>query len=134
VRRNRRTFAAAVGVGALVLAGAAAFTNSLGFSNTNTAVAYGSQQVSGPFTVTSIQYGLNTDGSQVTSVTFVANGNTNGSVGQVGFHTGTDGSGFSGLSSCGTGTYDSTGNTSTFTCTGLSQDVSAIYSTDIVIS
>ena len=69
---------AAVGVGALVLTGAAAFTNSLAFSNTNTTVAYGQEVVSGA-TVTNISYGLNSTGDTVNSVTFQTSVDTSGS-------------------------------------------------------
>ncbi|HUY22378.1 MAG TPA: hypothetical protein VMV22_08550 [Acidimicrobiales bacterium] len=129
MRRNRKTLIAAVGVGALVLAGAAAFTNSLAFSNSNTTVAYGSENVTGA-TVTSISYGLSTDGTTVNSVTFVATGDTSGSEGDVGF---TTGSGNQPTSVCGAGTYDSGANTTTYICSGLTQAVSGITATDIVV-
>lgn len=131
VRRNRRTLAAAVGVGALVLAGAAAFTNSLGYSNANTTVAYGSENVSGA-TVTSIQYGLSSDGTTVNSVTFIATGDTHGSSAQVGF---TTSGGAGAMSACATGTYAAGPPAqTTYVCSGLSQAVNGITATDIVVS
>jgi len=130
VRRTRRTLAAAVGVGALVLAGAAAFTNSLGYSNSNTTVAYGSENVTGA-TVTSIQYGLSSDGTTVNSVTFVATGDTHGSGASVGF---TTSGGNGAMSACGSGSYNSGSDSTTYVCSGLTQAVSGITATDIVVS
>jgi hypothetical protein len=132
MRRNKRALGAAIGVGALVFAGAAAFTNSISFTNTNTTVAYGSESVSGA-TVTSISYGLSTDGTTIDSVTFIASGDTSGSVADVGF---TTGGGNQPTSACGAGTYVlSTGTT--YVCdaggSGLNQSVAGITATDIVV-
>ena len=80
MRRNKkRTLVAAIGVGALVLAGAAAFTNSITDSTaTNAPAAYGSLHASGA-TVTSISYTLSgANPAVVTAVTFVTTGDTSG--------------------------------------------------------
>lgn len=130
MRRNRRTLAVAVGVGALVFTGAAAFTNSIGFSNANTTVAYGSENVSGA-TVTSINYGLSADGTTVDTVTFIASGDTSGSAADVGF---TTAGGTQPTSTCATGTY-TLGTGTTYVCdvSGANQSVSGITATDIVV-
>ena len=81
MRRNKRTLVAAVAVGALVLAGSAAFTNSHVDSaeRRTRPVAYGSQNVSSA-TVTAISYTL--DGNNPTTVhgrcTFTTTGDTTG--------------------------------------------------------
>jgi hypothetical protein len=87
VRRNKRTLIAAIGVGALVLAGSSAFTNSLTDNTpTNAPAAYGTVHASGA-SVTSVTYTLDgNDPSNVTKVTFVTSGDTSGSTAQVGFN------------------------------------------------
>jgi hypothetical protein len=131
MRRNKRVLGAAIGVGALVFAGAAAFTNTISFTNTNTTLGYGSENVSGA-TVTTITYGLSTDGTTIDSVTFVASGNTSGSTADVGF---TTGSGNQATTPCDPGTFAS-GNT-TYLCddndAGLSQSTAGVLATDIVV-
>jgi hypothetical protein len=133
VRRNKRILVSALGVGALVFAGASAFTNSLGFSNTNTTVAYGSEVVTGA-TVTSISYGLSTDGTTIDSLTFVASGDTHGSQAAVGF---TTSGGNQPTTPCNAGTYDSGTSSTTYVCnddtSGLNQSVAGITATDIVV-
>jgi len=141
MRRNKRTLIAAVGVGALVLAGAAAFTNSIGFSNTNLTVGYGSENVSGA-TVTYMGYGLSSDGTTINSVTFVALTDTHNSVGSVGFTTA--GPVNTATSQCAAGVYnasspgsDPLGNVipagTEYVCTGLTQPLAGIIATDIVV-
>lgn len=130
MRRSRRAVIAAVGIGALALAGAAASTNSLAFSNSNTTVAYGSESVSGA-TVTSISYTLSSDGQTINAVTFVASGDTHGSAAEVGF---TISNVTQPMSACAAGTYDSTTDATTYVCSGLTQSVSDIGATDIVVS
>jgi len=140
MRRNKRTLIAAVGVGALVLAGAAAFTNSIGFSNTNLTVGYGSENVSGA-TVTYMGYGLSTDGTTINSVTFVTLTDTHNSVGSVGF---TTSGGNTATTQCATGVYnasspgsDPLGNVipagTEYVCSGLTQSLAGITATDIVV-
>jgi len=140
MRRNKRTLIAAVGVGALVLAGAAAFTNSIGFSNTNLTVGYGAENVSGA-TVTYMDYGLSTDGTTINSVTFVTLTDTHNSIGSVGFTVaGTPGA----TTQCAAGVYnasspgnDPLGNVipagTEYVCSGLTQSLAAITATDIVV-
>ena len=129
MRPKKRMLVVAVGAGALALAGSAAFTNALSFSNTNTTVAYGQENVSGA-TVTTITYGLSSDGTTINSVTFVASGDTSGSVADVGF---TTSGGNQPTSACAAGTYDGVANATTYVCSGLTQSVSAITATDIVV-
>ncbi|HVC71602.1 MAG TPA: hypothetical protein VNC61_15210 [Acidimicrobiales bacterium] len=132
MRRNKRVLGVAIGVGALVFAGAAAFTNTVSFSNTNTTVGYGSENVSGA-TLTSISYGLSTDGTTIDSVTFVASGDTSGSAADVGFTI----AGPTNLATtpCGTGVFAS--GATTYVCndngSGLNQSTSTITATDIVV-
>jgi predicted nucleotidyltransferase len=131
VRRNKkRTLVAAIGVGALVLAGAAAYTNSLTDSTaTNAPAAYGAVHATGA-TVTSISYTLtNANPAVVSAVTFVTTGDTSGSTAQVGFN----GSGTMNVTGC-TGTYDGSAST-TYACTLTTTElVSAITETDIAVA
>jgi len=77
VRRNKKTLMVAAGVAVLVFAGAAAFTASVSFSNTNTVVGYGAQTITGA-TVTSVTYTLSTDHTTVNNVAFVTAEDTSG--------------------------------------------------------
>lgn len=85
MRRNKKTLVMAAGAAVLVFAGAAAFTASIGFSNTNTVVGYGAETITGA-TVTSLSYVLSgetdtpPDGTQtvVDTVNFVTAENTSG--------------------------------------------------------
>jgi hypothetical protein len=130
VRRNKRTLIAAIGVGALVLAGSAAFTNSITDATpTNAPAAYGTIHASGA-SVTSITYTLDgNDPSSATAITFVALGDTSGSTAQVGFNS----TGTMDVTGC-TGTYNGTTHT-TYDCTLTTPElVSAITTTDIVVA
>ncbi len=139
IRRKMRSrlLVAAVGAGALGLTalGATAFTNSNTFSNSNTTVGYGSQNVSGAV-VTSIVYGLSSDGSTIHDVTFVATGDTSGSAAVVGFTvSGTPTS----TTACGAGTYTSgSPGFTTYACTnsgsGIGQSLAGITATNIAVS
>jgi hypothetical protein len=133
VRRNKRILVAAVATGALVLAGSAAFTNTIVDSRAANTVAgaYGSLNVSNA-TVTAISYTL--DGNNPPSVTvvhFTTTGDTSGSTAQVGFN----GTGVMNVTGC-TGTHSggSPGSTA-YDCTlGSAVLVSTITSTDIVVA
>jgi hypothetical protein len=130
VRRNNRTLIAAIGVGALVLAGSAAFTNQLTDNTpTNAPAAYGTVHASGA-SVTSITYTLDgNDPSSATAITFVTQGDTSGSTAQVGFN----GTGTMDVTGC-SGTYNGSTHT-TYACTlGTPELVSAITTTDIVVA
>ena len=130
MRRNKRTLIAAIGVGALVLAGSAAFTNTLTDSTpTNAPAAYGTVHASGA-SVTSISYTLNGDDPpSATAITFVTLGDTSGSTAQIGFN----GTGTMDVTGC-TGTYNGTSHT-TYDCTLVDAElVSAITTTDIVVA
>jgi hypothetical protein len=131
MRRNKRMTFLAIGIGALLLAGGAAFTNSVVFTNTNTTLAYGQEVVSGA-TVAVLTYGLSPDGSTVNSVTVATVGDTSGSTASVGF---TDGGGNEPVTTCTLVDYNITnpGDT-TYTCPGLSEPVAGILDTDIVVS
>jgi hypothetical protein len=133
VRRNKRTLIAAIGVGALVLAGSAAFTNSITDGTpTNAPAAYGTLHASGA-TVTSITYTLDgNDPSSATAVTFVTSGDTSGSTAQVGFN----GTGVMDSVGC-AGTYatGSPGATTYSDCSLTTPElVSAITTTDVVVA
>jgi hypothetical protein len=132
VRRNKRTLVAAIGVGALVLAGSAAFTNSITDGTpTNAPAAYGTVHASGA-TVTSIDYTLDgNDPSSATAITFVTQGDTSGSTAQVGFN----GTGTMDVTGC-TGSYTTgTPGHTTYDCTLNSPElVSLITTTDIVVA
>jgi hypothetical protein len=133
VRKNKRTLVAAIGVGALVLAGSSAFTNSLTDSTpVNAPVAYGNVHASGA-TVTSVTYTLDgNDPSNATAITFVTSGDTSGSTAQVGFNsTGTMDS----VDCSGTYTTGSPGYTTYSACPLTTPEaVSAIHTTDIVVA
>lgn len=85
MRRNKKTLMVAAAAAVLVFAGAAAFTASVSFSNTNTVVGYGAETITGA-TVTSINYVLSgeedspPDGTQtlVDTVNFVTAEDTSG--------------------------------------------------------
>jgi hypothetical protein len=131
VRRNKRALIAAIGVGALVLAGSAAFTNSItNSSQTNAPAAYGSVVASGA-TVTSIDYTLSgANPPYVTAVTFVTTGDTSGSTAQVGFNA----SGTMNVVGC-SGSYDSGTTSTTYDCTLTTHElVSVITETDIAVA
>ena len=133
MRRNRRILVAAVAAGALVLAGSAAFTNTLIDSRAANTVAgaYGALNVSNA-TVTAISYTLDgNDPASVTVVHFTTVGDTSGSTAQIGFN----GTSTMNVTGC-TGTYTtgSPGST-TYDCTlGSAVLVSTITSTDIVVA
>jgi hypothetical protein len=133
VRRNKRTLIAAIGVGALVLAGAAAFTNTITDSTpTNAPAAYGTIHASGA-TVTSITYTLDgNDPPSFTAVTFVTSGDTSGSTAQIGFNgTGTMDS----VDCSGSYTTGSPGYTTYSDCPLTDAElVSAVTTTDVVVA
>jgi hypothetical protein len=113
-----------------VLAGSAAFTNTLTDSTpTNAPAAYGTVHASGA-SVTSISYTLNGDDPpSATAITFVTLGDTSGSTAQIGFN----GTGTMDVTGC-TGTYNGTSHT-TYDCTLVDAElVSAITTTDIVVA
>jgi hypothetical protein len=133
VRKNKRALIAAIGVGALVLAGSSAFTNTLTDSTpTNAPAAYGTIHASGA-SVTSVTYTLDgNDPSSVIDVTFVTSGDTSGSTAQVGFN----GTGIMDSVAC-AGVYatGSPGATTYTSCPMTTPElVSDITTTDIVVA
>jgi hypothetical protein len=72
--RNKKRTIAAVGVIAALAAGGAAFTNSLDISAQNYNAGFNSVTVQGGENVSSVVYGFNPDGSQITSVKLTFNG------------------------------------------------------------
>ena len=132
MRRNRRILVAAIAAGALVMAGSAAFTNTIVDSRPANTVAgaYGALNVSNA-TVTAISYTLDgSDPPNVTVVHFTTQGDTSGSTAQVGFN----GTGTMNVTGC-TGTYSSGPGTTAYDCTlGTPVLVSTITSTDIVVA
>ena len=131
MRRNKRALLAAIGIGALVLTGAAAFTASVSFTNTNTVLGYGAQTVTGG-TVTAMTYTLGNGGTEVTAVQVVVNDaaddnfNTTGQTVSIGFN------GAGTPSTCTFSSFSTPSNT--YNCTGLTQSTNAITSTDITIT
>jgi hypothetical protein len=121
-----------VAAGALVLAGSAAFTQTLIDSRPANTVAgaYGQLNVS-QATVVAISYTL--DGNNPPSVTvvhFTTQGDTSGTTGQVGFN----GSSTMNVTGC-AGTYSAGPDTTSYDCTlGSAVLVSSINSTDIVVA
>jgi hypothetical protein len=124
---------AAVAAGALVMAGSAAFTQTLVDNRpANTEVgSYGQLSVTNA-TVTAISYTLDgNDPASVTVVHFTTVGDTSGTTAQVGFnHTGT-----MNVTGC-TGTYSTgTPGSTSYDCTlGSAVAVTGITSTDIVLA
>lgn len=132
-RVKHRVLVAVVVAGGLALtaAGASAFTDSNSFTNSNTTVGYGSEDVTGA-TVTSIVYGLNANSTTVTSVTFETSGDTSASAATIGF---TVGGTALATSDCAAGSYTSgTPGYTTYVCSSLSQELSTIQATDISVS
>jgi hypothetical protein len=119
-----------------VVAVGSAFTAANTFAPTAGQTAgYGVQNVSGA-NVTSMHYTLSSDGTTVTTVTFIADGNLTTGVpqehGWVGF---TVGSTAGPQADCGVGTYNGSTST-TFVCdvTSLNQTVAGIAATDIAVA
>ncbi|HXW35618.1 MAG TPA: hypothetical protein VEJ87_13650 [Acidimicrobiales bacterium] len=129
MRLRKKEVVAVVAIAGLLLAGASAFTAANTFTNSNTTVGYGSENVTGA-TVSAIDYTLSADGTTITAVTLVTVGDTSGSAAAVGF---TVGGTALPTSACGAGTYASGPNATTYSCTGLSQLVSTVQATDVVV-
>ena len=114
-----------------------AFTAANSFSATaGNKLGYGAQNVTGAV-VTSMHYDLSANGVNVTTVTFIADGDLTLGVPQehafVGFTVGgTPGTAVD----CGTGTYDIPSDGTTFVCdvTPLSQAVATIQATHITVT
>jgi len=129
---------------AVVIGVGTAFTAANTFDPTaGEALGYGTQTVSGA-NVTSMHYTLSTDGTTVSTVTFIADGDlTHGTpteVGYVGFtyDPGT-GSTVGPNATCAAGTYDGVADATTFVCnvTGLAsaeRTVASISSTNIAVA
>lgn len=103
--RKRILFTGAA-LAAIIAAGGTAYTA----SNTvpDATLGYGTNTVSGG-TVNSIVYNTSTDGSNIDSVTLVMAGDTTDSAVSIGFNT-------AATTSCGTGTFDSTADATTYLC------------------
>lgn len=125
--RKNKVFAGAVLVAAVV-AGGSAYTA----SNTvpNATVGYGTNTVSGA-TVDSIAYNTNAAGDNVDSVALVLAGDTTTSAVSLGFNGGS-------TTSCGTGTFDSVGNKTSYTCDNAGspfvQPTNAVTSTSVLVN
>jgi hypothetical protein len=162
MRFNKKRLAGVAALAALLIAGSAAYTNTLGTvgDSSNNVAGYGTVSVSGTTAVTSIVYATTqTDPPYVTSVTFVASDGPNPLItaddyGWLGFN-GTGENSLSTLSaavppvvgaagsfavtsnaliSCGTGTEAA--GADTFVCTlpaGSAMLVSAITATDLAV-
>ena len=125
--RKSKLVAGAILVTAVV-AGGSAYTA----SNTvpNATVGYGTNTVSGA-TVDSIGYNTNAAGDNVDSVSLVLAGDTTGSAVSIGFNGGS-------TTSCGTGTFDSVGNKTSYTCdnggAAFVQSTSGLTSTSVLVN
>jgi hypothetical protein len=78
---------------------------------------YGNGAISGA-TANSVSYTLSADGSTITTATVVFAGDLTGKSVSAGFNA-------SALSACSLGTFNSSANTTTATCSGLSQNTAA---------
>jgi hypothetical protein len=135
--RTRRTnfFSLAILVIIAVAVGSAFTAANIFDTHAGNQLGYGTQNVSGAH-VTSMHYTLNTNGTKVNTVTFIAAGDLTGGVPQEHGFAGFTVGGTAGTTvDCGTGVYDGTTET-TFTCdvTSLSQNVATIQATDISVS
>ncbi len=155
MRRNKRTLIAAIGVGALVLAGSAAFTQSLlfGAQATVNKIGYGSVNTTGA-TVNDIYYTYedSTTGSLIDTVTFSTVENTTaGYDANIGFTLDDSGNTLTATTACSAATDSSgDGGATTWTCNdsgatgGISQQIAdfgtglsevfGIQATDIVVA
>lgn len=137
-RVRHHVLIAAIAASALGLtaAGATAFTNSNTFTNTNTVVGYGVENVTGA-AVTSISYTLSTDGSTIEGVTFTASGDTHNSVANVGFDQISNSNDASATTACNTGTYNSGTTLTTYVCnnagSGIGQALDDVSSINIAV-
>ena len=101
---------AAIAVTGAVAAGGAAFTANNTMPN-GTVAGYGTVSVSGG-TVTSLQYALSPDGTDISTATLVFSGDVHADTAAIGF----DGANSGDTTTCGPGSY-SAGTGTTFTCT-----------------
>ena len=124
---KNKIFASAILVAAVV-AGGSAFTA----SNTvpDATVGYGTNTVSGA-TVDLIDYTTNAAGDNINAVSLVLVGDTTGSAVSIGFNGGN-------TTSCGAGTFDEVGNTTSYTCNDggapFVQSTSALTATSVLVN
>ena len=126
---------------AVVIGVGSAFTAANTFDATaGEALGYGTQTVSGA-NVTSMHYTLNSDGTKVDGVTFIADGDlTHGTPTEVGYVGFTYGAGTVGANAtCAAGTYDGVADATTFVCDTTSlltaeRTVAGITSTNIAVA
>jgi hypothetical protein len=121
-RISRRMVAVLVVIGAIA-AGGAAFTA----SNTvpATTAGYGTSTITGA-TATDIAYGLNSDGTQITSATITFTGDLSNDTVKAGFET-------SNLTTCSAPVYDGT-TSSTSTCSGYTESTASSSSFNVAVT
>ncbi|HUE57990.1 MAG TPA: hypothetical protein VMO88_00270 [Acidimicrobiales bacterium] len=125
---KNRIFLGAAAIGVAGTMGAAAFTNSVSFSQASQTVGYGTQTVTGA-TATNVAYKLSADGTDITEVDVTFSGNVSTSTVQIGFN------GAALTESCSAGTYTTgTPGSTAVVCGGLSQPVASTTSTNISVN
>jgi hypothetical protein len=127
MRITPRVYAGLAAGAIFALIGQAATASSSVQSST---AGYGVGTISGA-TATGVSYTLSADGSTVTAATVVFAGDLRGKTITAGFNPAAG----TALGSCslGTGAYDSTANTTTATCSGLSQSTTSAASLAIAV-
>jgi hypothetical protein len=139
--RRKKNFLWILVLVAVVIGVGTAFTAANTFDATaGEALGYGTQTVSGA-NVTSMHYTLAADGTTVSTVTFIADGDlTHGSPVEVGYVGFTYGAGTVGPNAtCAAGSYDAIADATTFVCdvTGLvsaERTVAGISSTNMAVA
>ncbi len=135
MRLTKRTLITAVAVGALVVAGSAAYTASLGTSGVTNNVGYGTVQTTGG-TLSSLSYTLNqANPPEVTTVTATMVGDVSSSNLYVGFN-GPSASGGTATVECTGATLVNSGADTQFTCdvSSLAQTADLITETDVALA
>ncbi len=107
----------AAGLGAAMLAVVVTQASTASNTISSSTAGYGSGAISGA-TANSVAYTLSADGSTITGATVVFAGDLTGKTVSAGFNA-------TALSSCTLAAYNSGANTTTATCSGLSQSTSA---------
>ena len=107
----------AAGLGAAMLAVVVTQASTASNTISSSTAGYGSGAISGA-TANSVSYTLSADGATITGATVVFAGDLTGKTVSAGFNT-------AALSSCTLGAYNSGANTTTATCSGLSQSTAA---------
>jgi hypothetical protein len=124
--RNITKLAGVLAVGGLVAVGGSAFTAGGSLPAASGVQSYASQSISG-VTASSITYNTDSTGATYTSVGLVLDGDTTAKTIQIAFNDAAP------ATCSGTGTYDGTATTTSYTCT-VNQDVNAASKFALVAS